>query len=313
MGVLTAQIANPGGRGYNEDAFLEANTGKAYCCVLADGLGGHGGGDVAASAACEAAIESFRANDQLSAAALMAHFRAAEAAVRRRHAQAGNQFRMRTTLVIVLVNDTHVIWGHIGDSRLYHLRAGRLAAQTKDHSVPQAMADAGDIRPEQIRHHEDRNRLLRVIGADDESRPAVMPAPVPINRGDAFLLCTDGFWEYVHELEFELDYAKSREPAEWLRYMELRLQQRVDGTNDNYTAIAIFVDSARAPMPARLSTRKAAPEGPADRKLAGALTALAVILGVAILVIAVAMWAPRLNNRQATAADVSGIRAEVNQ
>src|SRR5262245_59365225 len=144
MGVLTAQISNPGGRGYNEDTFLEAHTGKTYCCVVADGLGGHGGGDVAASAACEAVIESFRANDQLSATALTAHFRAAEAVVRRRQAHAGSQFRMRTTLVIVLLNDTHVLWGHVGDSRLYHVRAGRLVAQTKDHCVPQAMADAGD-------------------------------------------------------------------------------------------------------------------------------------------------------------------------
>jgi serine/threonine protein phosphatase PrpC len=294
MSMRASQINNRGGREYNEDAWQTARGRNSYCYVVADGLGGHGGGDIAARKACEGVIQSYRNDDRVCIDALSKHFRAAEAAVRAEQSADGNRSRMRTTLVILLLNTSHAIWGYIGDSRLYHFRAGRVIDQTKDHSVPQTMVDAGELRPEQIRHHEDRNRLLRVVGADDDARPAMLSAAVPLRRGDAFLLCSDGFWEYVEELEMEADFAKARQPQDWLSFMETRLQERVDGTNDNYTAVGIFADSTQVPVPDLPPTKRAPSRRPSERevKITRVLKRLVLVLGVIILTVATFRFLP---------------------
>ena len=151
---------------------------------------------------------------------------------------------MRTTIVLLVTDFQSAMWAHIGDSRLYHFRSGRIIFQTKDHSVPQAMADAGDITHESIRFHEDRNRLLRSLGKESDLRPVIQKAPVPLHKGDAFLLCTDGFWEYVTETEMEVDLVKSDKPEQWLQNMEKRIINRADDNNDNYSATAVFFTSS---------------------------------------------------------------------
>jgi len=252
-----AHISNRGGRGYNEDHTLSAVANDTACWVVADGLGGHGGGADASAIACEAAVRSFLADPSLSPDAVRAHIEAAHQAVLQQQVAQPALARMRTTIVMLVANATHAVWGHVGDSRLYHLRAGKIISQTKDHSVPQNLVDAGEITIFDIRHHEDRARLLRSLGEEQTARSSVVAQPIPLAQGDAFLLCSDGLWDYVYELEMELDFAKSTHPAEWLAYMETRLQERVDGNHDNYTAVAVIGDGvpvlaapAPAPVPA---------------------------------------------------------------
>ena len=111
--------------------------------------------------------------------------------------------------------------------------------QTKDHSVPQVLVSAGDIRPEDIRGHEDRNRLLRSLGNQDDFRPVIFENPFQVRSGDAFLLCTDGFWEYILENEMEELLSNSDSTAQWLQLMKKLLLSRAPKNQDNYTAIGI--------------------------------------------------------------------------
>jgi hypothetical protein len=115
------------------------------------------------------------------------------------------------------------------------------------------MVSAGELSPEKIRHHPDRNRLLRALGnADGGFRPEIPAEPRTLYRGTTFLLCTDGFWENVSEGEMEIDLAKAENPRDWLGKMETRLLERITNESDNYTALAVFFDSesaARAPVP----------------------------------------------------------------
>lgn len=241
--LFTASLnSKPGGRTYNEDSVQQDFCGQTGCWVLADGLGGHGGGDTASRVACAAAVESFRANPAVSSEALLDHILAADRAVRRQQTLQPPLVSMRTTITVLVCGSHSAIWGHVGDSRLYHIRAGRIHAQTKDHSLPQRLVEADEIREADIRHHADRNRLLRVLGEDNAAQPSVLTEPIRLYAGDAFLLCTDGFWENVFEIEMELDFAKSRDPAQWLELMELRLEERVNGSHDNYSAIAVIGD-----------------------------------------------------------------------
>jgi PPM family protein phosphatase len=116
---------------------------------------------------------------------------------------------------------------------------GRLQKQTSDHSVPQLLANAGEIDASDIRFHEDRNRLLRSIGSEDTFKPHLEQSPITLYSGDAFLLCTDGFWEYVFEAEMVEYLQQASSAATWLNTMELRLLARAPERNDNYSAIAI--------------------------------------------------------------------------
>ncbi|MBL8173810.1 MAG: serine/threonine-protein phosphatase [Bryobacterales bacterium] len=240
MRFLTHSISRTGGREVNQDAAEHCAAGDLACWVLADGLGGHGSGEEASRLAAAAVMEAFRAQAECSPSALLAYIGFARNAVLKRQEENAIFSGMRTTLVILVSDMRQALWAHVGDTRLYLFRDGQLARQTLDHSVPQAMVDARQLDAVGIRHHEDRNRLLRSIGGREEVRATIEETPHPLRPGDAFLLCSDGFWEYVTETAMEVDLAKSAAPAEWLRYMELRIRADAPADQDNYSAVAIF-------------------------------------------------------------------------
>lgn len=242
MKFQTASLTRQGGRDYNEDDCGYELAGDTGCWIVADGLGGHGGGDVASKVCVEEFLSTFRQDPSCTSQMLQNGFNAAQSTILEKQQEQSALSSMRTTAVTIISDGHSVLWGHIGDTRLYHFRKGSLRFQTKDHSVPQAMVAAGDIRQEDIRYHEDRNRLIRSLGHNDRLDPSIEKQPVPLDEGDAFLLCTDGFWEYVLEAEMAVDLAKSTGPQQWLAIMEERLLQRTTDDNDNYTALALFVE-----------------------------------------------------------------------
>lgn len=224
-----------GGRNRNEDSLLAERLPDGLVAVVADGLGMHGAGEVASKVAAQEIADYCRKNpepDKTSVAALDA----ANAAVLAVQTPA---CKMKSTAVLLLCKGNRAAIAHTGDSRGYYFHGGRLAFQTVDHSVSQLAVERGEITPAQIRFHEDRNRLLRALGGDCTARGevAVFANVLP---GDAFLLCSDGFWEYVTEPEMEADLAKSDTPPEWLSFLLARVGGRIDGKNDNLTAVAVF-------------------------------------------------------------------------
>ncbi len=242
MKYTTATVSNIGGRTQNQDYCAFREKSSFNCWVVADGLGGHKGGEVASQIATETILNEFEKNPEISAEALIRYIKIAQDALIIKQEEEPNLFSMRTTVVILLADSKNAIWSHVGDTRLYHFRNGQIIFQTKDHSVPQAMFDAGDISYDEIRHHEDRNRLLRTLGHEDSLRPAVEKNVYPVESGDAFLLCTDGFWEYVTEIDMTADFLKSANPDEWLGLMASKITARAEGKYDNYTAIAVFTE-----------------------------------------------------------------------
>lgn len=239
----SATLSCPGARAVNQDATAVEDMDGVHCCVLADGLGGHGGGEQAARTAVEAVLDSFRTHAECSAEAVRNYFEAAARAVALAQEIEPSLSSMRTTLVVLVASESEAVWGHIGDSRLYRLRTGAIESQTRDHSVPQALADSGRIAPSAIRFHEDRNRLLRSLGSNGTQFEGTIQQPVAIQSGDSFLLATDGFWEPVTETEMEAEYAKSQSARDWLERMEQRLRGRASSDQDNYSAIAVILGS----------------------------------------------------------------------
>ncbi len=243
MKLTHATLSHPAGRKINEDASnshqLAAGQG---CWVVADGLGGHGGGDVASRIAVDTIVAAYQNAPEFSSVFLRYAIELAQRTIVSRQQKDYRLSAMRSTVVVLLLDDAKALWAHVGDSRLYHFSKGRVVGQTRDHSVPQAMVDAGDIGYDEIRHHEDRNRLTRSLGNDGKVRTTILEQPVAIVEGDAFLMCTDGFWEFVTETDMEATVAKSHTPENWIAEMESILLRKAPASHDNYTATVIFVE-----------------------------------------------------------------------
>ncbi|WEK53126.1 MAG: protein phosphatase 2C domain-containing protein [Candidatus Cohnella colombiensis] len=240
MKFMTASSSEVGGRKVNEDCCKFIQLDQYGCWIIADGLGGHEGGQMASSLAVQRVIEA-AGRKQLHSEAIMRYYiQEAHETLHAYQKQEMKLSRMRTTIVMLASDYRTASWAHVGDSRLYHFRGGTIFTETKDHSVCQSLVSMGEITRGQIRQHEDRSRLLRVLGAEGAVRPDVR-APVQVKPGDAFLLCSDGFWEYVTETEMEVDLSKSTTPEQWLNRMNDRLVRRAKPDHDNYSSIAIIV------------------------------------------------------------------------
>lgn len=237
----TAALSARGGRAENEDAVGFRSKNDAGCWALADGLGGHRGGEVASRLAVEAALASFEENPAITQDAVQEHLARANRAVIERQTAEPKFAHMRTTLAMLVASPLAAMWAHAGDSRLYWFRDGKIREQTRDDSVPQRLADAGEISADRIRFHEDRSRLLNSLGAREAPAGWIGKMPGVPEGGDAFLLASDGFWEWVTESEMESDCVSAMSSEAWMERMKARVIKRASASYDNYSAIAVRV------------------------------------------------------------------------
>ena len=235
--VDIASYSSQGGRDYNEDSVAVSDNGGRCCVIVADGLGGHGGGKIASQKAVEMIAAAFALESNINEAWIQSIFEGVNQAVLSGQT---DSCKMKTTCASLFVENDYALWAHLGDSRLYHFVDGQLEFCTTDHSVSQMAVLSGEITKAQIRFHEDRNRVLRAFGAEIQVKPDIDGVRLDDGAFHAFLLCSDGFWEYVLEGEMEIDLGKVETPEVWLQYMIERLEKRVNGKNDNYTAAALF-------------------------------------------------------------------------
>ena len=236
-------ISKVGERDNNEDSVGMFQAGAEYCFALADGLGGHGKGEVASRIAVEQAVAAFAEAGKASEEVIRTAFGNAQDAILAEQRADRTASDMKTTFVYLLVGEEEIRWAHIGDSRLYRFERGKLAERTLDHSVPQMLVAAREIKEKQIRHHPDRNRLLRVMGVNWEEPRYQLGGPVPASPGQAFLLCSDGFWEWIEEKKMLSALKKADSPEDWISRMEEMILKQGRGKNmDNYSAIAVWVD-----------------------------------------------------------------------
>ncbi len=241
MDLRVSVLSNPGGRAVNEDAYGFWAGPECWVGVLSDGLGGHAGGDIASRLAVKQVLAHFHRQPQATAANVMAAMYAAHESLLAEQRRQPALASMRATLVVLVLDTKHAraTWGHIGDTRLYCFRANSVLLQTRDHSVVQAMVDAGYVAPGELRTSPHRNALLAALGEAERTEPYIEPSPLHVRDGDVFLLCTDGFWEYVVEADMAQHLAAAGDPESWLQRLEQLIRERGRPGQDNYSALAV--------------------------------------------------------------------------
>ncbi len=224
-------------RAHNEDSVsVDAGAGLV---VLADGMGGYNAGEVASGIAISVTTTEIARRLQFeSAAAKHATTKEDNAVVLLRNniqkanssiyhaSQSQPQYAgMGTTIVAGLFYDNQIAVAHIGDSRLYRLRAGKLIAMTRDHSLLQEQIDSGLISLEDARHSKNKNLVTRAVGIDPSVDPEIHVYPVQI--GDVYLLCSDGLNDMVEDEDIEsVLYAMQGN-------LPLAAEQLIEMANDN--------------------------------------------------------------------------------
>lgn len=191
------QESRQGGRANNEDRVSYCYSRDALLMVVADGMGGHHHGEIAAQIAVQSLADSFQRE---ATPALADPFRFLQKSMNNAHhaiLDYSTRKRMkdapRTTCVACLIQDSVAYWAHAGDSRLYLMRNGRVVMQTRDHSRVRVLLEEGMINEAQAATHPDRNKIYSCLGSP--SAPEIeFSRKTPLEHGDILLMCTDGLW-----------------------------------------------------------------------------------------------------------------------
>ncbi|HYY61678.1 MAG TPA: PP2C family serine/threonine-protein phosphatase [Burkholderiales bacterium] len=197
MKYALAHETRIGTRRINQDRIGHWASSECVLMAVADGLGGHPRGELAAELAVgllgAAFVREARPRIEKPGEFLSRAIAAGHAAILRDAAKRGLVDTPRTVLVACVVQDGQAYWTHVGDSRLYLIRDGRIVHRTRDHTVVQELVDTGRIREEASITHPDRNRLLQCLGGYTTPQPAPLQRE-PLLEHDIVLLCSDGFW-----------------------------------------------------------------------------------------------------------------------
>lgn len=235
------QVSRQGGRKKNEDRMGYSYTSDCVLLMLADGMGGHPDGEVAAALAMETVACLFHARAQpqidsvadfLTQALMAAHEQLLQYATD--HAMKDTP---RTTLVMAVIQSGQVRWTHCGDSRLYLVRAHRLLARTQDHSVIELQRHQFHDGALALPAETNRNVLLTCLGSP--TRPIFnVTEPLVLQQGDTLMLCSDGLWASLPESDIVAEL--SHKPVEKAvpDLVDQALQQAGD-LSDNVTCLAL--------------------------------------------------------------------------
>ncbi len=241
MNFSIHQASRIGNRKYNQDRVAYAYSNDALLLVLADGMGGHLHGELAAALAIDTFVESFGKQVPLDDPLLfltgtMRHAHDRIMAIP--HDKEQGKGVPGTTCVAALIQDGKLYSGHAGDSRLYLLRDGKVLVRTRDHSMVYQWFEWGIITAEEARTHPRRNQIINCLGGTEDMFYMEPGEPVLLQAGDVLLLGSDGLWGPFADQEIAEAFV-ARPVAEVLDDLIQRALEREDGKSDNATGIAM--------------------------------------------------------------------------
>ena len=223
-------------RSRNEDSLFVDEAQGIF--IVADGMGGHLGGEVASDMAVRIVRDYLLAagprNEDIVETALLE----ANREVHGLSLQQAELSGMGTTLSVAALAKGSLVFAHVGDSRIYLVREGQISRITRDHTMVEELVEQGAITPDEARHHPRKNVLVRALGTDPELR--VDRGTLPLQAGDTLVLMTDGVYGYLEDQE--LLQVLEDKPIEDAA-SSIRQQVIAQGASDNLTFIAVQVEA----------------------------------------------------------------------
>ena len=243
MRIEYADLSLLGDREDNQDRVTVSAAEQAALLVVIDGMGGHSDGSRAADTALKSLLESFRQTSLPMFDPLgflhMALSRAHDEVAKLGNGQSIDT-RPRATTAICLVQEGAAFWAHIGDSRVYHLRHGKIVQRTRDHSHVELLLREGKITEEELPTHPMRNFVECCLGGDPAIPEMTVSGRNALLPGDVLLLCTDGIWANLRDVDIAGFFRDdNKELRAWLEALGRRAVQASAPFSDNSTAAVL--------------------------------------------------------------------------
>jgi len=236
------QNSRQGQRPYNEDRLAYSYSKDSVLLVLADGMGGHRHGEIAAQLAIETLTDSFQrlAKPSLNNPAkfLTDHIQQVHDMIENVTQIKGLSESPRTTIVVAIIQRGYLYCAHAGDSRLYHFRGNHLLFRTEDHSIVQSMYNRGVISKEDMATHPYKNKIHNCIGGKDAPK-IDLSNRIELIEGDTILLCTDGLWGCLNDKEIRSILHKHHDVTEATDLLMDAAEAAADKNGDNLSAITL--------------------------------------------------------------------------
>ncbi len=242
MRLSVAEFSARGGRETNEDYVGFCANDAIGCFALADGVGGHEGGALASQIVVQQVLKTFSELPRVHAETIRATVTVAREALAQARLSNPDFVHMNTTLATLMLDASQALayWMHLGDSRIYLFRNGRARVLTTDHSILQSMIDAGLAKGD-VRGEVERSTLYASVGSAEVPQNAVCQAPLALQDGDVFLLCSDGFWESVNEQMMESLLQVAENEQQWICHMVSQIRNPHAPEQDNFSAVAVWI------------------------------------------------------------------------
>ena len=241
MNPETAQVTRQGNRDENQDRVRILTSKSRVLLTVADGMGGHMGGGLAADTAVEAMVQAFQDDDDIPEPAefLRRSIVHAHHAVVALGADLDPDLRPRTTITACLVSASMLRWAHVGDSRVYFIREHKVLERTRDHSAVEILAQQGLLEDIDLAFHPLRNFVDQCLGGESELPTIDISDPRPLLGGDVVLLCSDGLWSPLDDTQLAQALSDKLTLQAGLESLALEAELRSTPMSDNVSAAAL--------------------------------------------------------------------------
>ena len=250
----TIFFSESGTQKINNDYFGYVQLDNYAIWVIADGYDGEEGANIASKLSVESAIEYFTAHPRFNKEVIKELFKYTNDTIKQKQEEMERYSLMHTSLLIVISNYNKILYGNIGNTRLYHIQGGYIVNQSSDDSISQLLVQERALDIKDIKSHRQRNDLLQAIGDYSKIKP-IISNEIKLLEGDKICLTTRGAWENIDEHEIEVELSKFPERELWIDSIKRKVLGSSNKDIENNTFVSICIDKVAPPIAEKKSSK----------------------------------------------------------